>query len=193
MGFTFTPLDLQGVLLVEPDTYRDDRGFFRETFKASAFRSGGVGDAFMQSNVSRSSAGVLRGLHFQSPPADVAKLVSVVQGRIFDVVADVRRDSPTLGGWVGAELSAVDGRSLFVPEGFAHGFVALEDDTVVTYLMTGEFSPQHDTGVRWDDPDLGIDWPVAAPILSEKDRALPTLRQIHAGTRIDRTAEEATL
>ena len=193
MGFTFIPLDLQGVLLVEPDTYRDDRGFFRETFKASAFRGGGVGDAFMQSNVSRSSAGVLRGLHFQRPPADVAKLVSVVQGRIFDVVADVRQDSPTLGRWVGAELSAADGRSLFVPEGFAHGFVVLEDDTVVTYLMTGEFSPEHDTGVRWDDPDLGIDWPVAAPILSEKDRELPTLRQIHAGTRIDRTAEEATL
>ena len=193
MGFTFTPLDLQEVLLVEPDTYRDDRGFFRETFKASAFASGGVGDAFVQANVSRSSAGVLRGLHFQRPPKGVAKLVSVVQGRIFDVAADVRQDSPTLGRWVGAELSAADGRSLFVPEGFAHGFLALQDDTVVTYLMTGEFSPEHDTGVRWDDPDLGIDWPVAAPILSEKDRALPTLRQIHAGTRIDRTAEEATL
>jgi dTDP-4-dehydrorhamnose 3,5-epimerase len=193
MGFTFIPLDLQEVLLVEPDTYQDDRGFFRETFKASAFRSGGVGDAFVQANVSRSSAGVLRGLHFQRPPAGVAKLVSVAQGRIFDVAADVREDSPTLGRWVGAELSAADGRSLFVPEGFAHGFVALEDDTVVTYLMTGEFSPEHDTGVRWDDPDLGIDWPLAAPILSEKDRALPTLRQIHARTHIDATAEEATL
>ena len=193
MGFTFTPLDLQEVLLVEPDTYPDDRGFFRETFKASAFARGGVGDAFVQSNVSRSSAGVLRGLHFQRPPAEVAKLVSVAQGRIFDVAADVRKDSPTLGRWVGAELSAADGRSLFVPRGFAHGFVALEDDTVVTYLMTGEFSPEHDAGVRWDDPDLGIDWPVQAPILSEKDRTLPTLRQIHAGTRIDRTAEEATL
>ena len=193
MGFTFTPLDLQEVLLVEPDTYPDDRGFFRETFKASAFARGGVCDAFVQSNVSRSSAGVLRGLHFQRPPAEVAKLVSVAQGRIFDVAADVRKDSPTLGRWVGAELSAADGRSLFVPRGFAHGFVALEDDTVVTYLMTGEFSPEHDAGVRWDDPDLGIDWPVQAPILSEKDRTLPTLRQIHAGTRIDRTAEEATL
>jgi dTDP-4-dehydrorhamnose 3,5-epimerase len=193
MGFTFIPLDLQEVLVVEPDTYQDDRGFFRETFKASAFRSGGVGDAFVQANVSRSSAGVLRGLHFQRPPAGVAKLVSVAQGRIFDVAADVREDSPTLGRWVGAELSAADGRSLFVPEGFAHGFLALEDDTVVTYLMTGEFSPEHDTGVRWDDPDLGIDWPLAAPILSEKDRALPTLRQIHVRTHIDATAEEATL
>ena len=193
MGFTFTPLDLQEVLLVEPDTYRDDRGFFRETFKASAFRNGGVGDAFVQANVSRSSAGVLRGLHFQRPPAGVAKLVSVAQGRIFDVAADVREDSPTLGRWVAAELSAADGRSLLVPDGFAHGFLALEDDTVVTYLMTGEFSPEHDTGIRWDDPDLGIDWPVAAPILSEKDRALPTLRQIHARTHIDATAEEATL
>jgi dTDP-4-dehydrorhamnose 3,5-epimerase len=193
MGFTFTPLDLQEVLLVEPDTYRDDRGFFRETFKASAFASGGVRVEFVQANVSRSSAGVLRGLHFQRPPAGVAKLVSVAQGRIFDVAADVRQDSPTLGRWVGAELSAAEGRSLFVPEGFAHGFLALQDDTVVTYLMTGEFSSEHDTGVRWDDPDLGIDWPVAAPILSEKDLALPTLSQIHAGTRIDRTAEEATL
>lgn len=193
MGFTFTPLDLQEVLLVEPDTYLDDRGFFRETFKASAFASCGVRVEFVQANVSRSSAGVLRGLHFQRPPAGVAKLVSVVQGRIFDVAADVRGDSPTLGRWVGVELSAAGGRSLFVPEGFAHGFLALQDDTVVTYLMTGEFSPEHDTGVRWDDPELEIDWPVADPILSEKDRAMPTLRQIHAGTRIDTTAEEATL
>jgi dTDP-4-dehydrorhamnose 3,5-epimerase len=183
MGFTFIPLDLQEVLLVEPDTYRDDRGFF----------SGGIGDAFVQANVSRSSAGVLRGLHFQRPPAGVAKLVSVAQGRIFDVAADLRQDSPTLGRWVGAELSAAEGRSLFVPEGFAHGYLSLQDDTVVTYLMTGEFSPEHDAGVRWDDPDLGIDWPIADPILSEKDRVLPLLRQIHAGTRIDRTAEEATL
>jgi dTDP-4-dehydrorhamnose 3,5-epimerase len=193
MGFTFTPLDLQEVLLVEPDTYRDERGFFRETFKASAFAHGGVGEAFVQANVSRSNARVLRGLHFQRPPAAVAKLVSVAQGRIFDVAADVREDSATLGRWVGAELSAADGRSLFVPEGFAHGFLALENDTVVTYLMTGEFSPEHDSGVRWDDPDLGIDWPLAAPILSEKDRALPMLRQIHARTHIDATAEEATL
>ena len=118
---------------------------------------------------------MLRGLHFQRPPAALAKLVSVARGSIFDVAADVREDSTTFGRWVGVELSSADGRSLLVPEGFAHGFVALEDDTVVTYLMTGEFSPEHETGVRWDDPDLGIDWPVAAPTCPRKTGRCPLL------------------
>jgi dTDP-4-dehydrorhamnose 3,5-epimerase len=178
MGFRFTPMDLQEVILVEPDTYGDDRGYFRETFKRSAFAEGGIERPFVQANMSRSRRGVLRGLHFQREPAAVAKLVGVARGRLFDVAADVRVGSPTFGRWIGAELSEENGRMLFVPEGFAHGFVALEDDTVATYLMTGEFSPEHDGGVRWSDPHIGVDWPISDPILSPKDEALPFLSDI---------------
>jgi dTDP-4-dehydrorhamnose 3,5-epimerase len=136
-------------------------------------------------NMSRSRAGVLRGLHFQRDPAAVAKLVGVASGRLFDVAVDLRPGSPTFGRWVGEELSAENGRLMFVPEGFAHGFVALEDETIATYLMTGEFSPEHDAGVRWDDPDIGVDWPVEDPILSPRDEALPFLNVTAV------TAEEA--
>jgi len=183
VGFVFKQLDIPGVALIEPDTYRDGRGYFRETYKPSAFAEGGVAATFVQANSSRSSRGVLRGLHFQNEPAAVAKLVGVASGRIFDVAADVRPGSSTFGRWVGEELSADDGRMLYVPEGFAHGFVALEDDTVVTYLMTGEYSPEHDAGVRWDDPDIGVDWPVEDPVLSEKDLKLPHLRDIAAAAK----------
>ena len=180
MGFGFTPLEITEVVLIEPDTYADDRGFFRETFKGSVFAGGGIEREFVQSNLSRSRRQVLRGLHYQREPAGVAKLVAVARGRIFDVAADVRLGSPTFGRWAGAELSDEDGRMLYVPEEFAHGFCALADDTVVSYLMTGEFSPDHDTGIRWNDPTLAIEWPVDEPILSEKDRALPLLDQLRA-------------
>jgi dTDP-4-dehydrorhamnose 3,5-epimerase len=178
MGFRFQPLDIPEVILIEPDTYGDDRGFFRESFRRSAFAGGGIDREFVQANMSRSRAGVLRGLHFQRDPAAVAKLVGVARGRLFDVAADVRPGSPSFGRWVGEELSAENGRLLYVPEGFAHGFVALEDDTIATYLMTGEFSPEHDGGVRWNDPDIGVDWPIADPILSPKDEELPFLNEI---------------
>jgi len=183
VGFVFKQLDIQEVVLIEPDTFRDGRGYFRETYKPSAFAEGGIGATFVQANASRSSRGVLRGLHFQAEPAAVAKLVGVAAGRIFDVAADVRPDSETFGRWVGEELSADDGRMVYVPEGFAHGFVALEDDTVVIYLMTGEYSLQHDAGVRWDDPDIGVEWPAAHPVLSEKDLKLPYLKDIAAAAK----------
>ena len=180
MGFRFTQTKIADVVLVEPDTYGDDRGFFRETYKRSAFLEGGLDREFVQANFSRSAAGVIRGLHYQREPAAVGKLVGVARGRILDVAADIRAGSPTFGTWVGEELSAEDGRMLFVPEGFAHGFCALADDTLVTYLMTGEYSPEHDAGVRWDDPDLAVQWPVPDPILSAKDRELPTLKELGA-------------
>src|SRR2546429_890150 len=160
MAFTFKELEIPGVVLIEPDTYPDDRGFFRETFKRSAFTEGGIDRDFVQANFSTSRRGVIRGLHFQTPPAEVAKLVAVISGRIFDVAADIRPASPTFGRWVGEELDAQSGRMLLVPEGFAHGFCALEDQTLVTYLMSGEFSPDHDRGLRWNDPDLSVDWPL---------------------------------
>ena len=185
MGFRFKPLAIQEVVLVEPDTYRDDRGYFRETFQRSAFAEGGLDPGFVQANMSKSRKGVIRGLHFQREPAAVAKLVGAAQGRIFDVAVDVRPGSPTFGRWVGEELSADDGRMLYVPEGFAHGFCALEDETLVTYLMTGEFSPEHDGGVRWNDPEIGVEWPIEEPILSPRDQELPLLGEITA------TAEEA--
>jgi dTDP-4-dehydrorhamnose 3,5-epimerase len=185
MGFRFKALEIPEVLLIEPDTYADDRGFFRETFKRSAFAEAGLDRAFAQANFSKSRKGVIRGLHFQRYPAAVGKLVGVVSGRIFDVAADVRPGSPTFGQWVGEELSAEDGRMLYVPEGFAHGFCAFEDDTLVTYLMTGEFSPEHDGGVRWNDPGIAVEWPVPDPILSPKDQELPLLNEIAV------TAEEA--
>ncbi len=191
MGFSFKSLGVPEVVLVEPDTYRDDRGFFRETYRRSAFAGEaaalGLDRAFVQANSSRSARDVLRGLHFQREPAAVAKLVGVAGGRIFDVAVDVRPDSDTFGHWVGEELSAEDGRMLFVPEGFAHGFWALEDETVVTYLMTGEFSPRHDAGIRWNDPDVGVEWPGEDPVLSAKDQELPFLQEIRAAA-----AKEAT-
>jgi len=192
VGFRFTTLDLPEVVLVEPDTYPDARGFFRETYRRSAFAGDPARVDAVQVNCSRSSRGVLRGMHFQREPAGVGKLVSVLAGRVYDVAADVRPGSPTFGRWVSAELSAEDGRMLSVPRGFAHGFCALADDTVVMYVMTGEFSPEHDTGVRWDDPELAIDWPVTDPVLSDKDRGLPFLKEIEAGVSdSDEAAEEA--
>jgi dTDP-4-dehydrorhamnose 3,5-epimerase len=190
MGFGFTRLKISEVILVEPDTYEDERGFFREAYKRSAFAQVGIDRDFPQANLSESSAGVIRGLHYQRHPAAVGKLVGVARGEIFDVAVDVRPGSPTFGRWVSAELSAENGRMLFVPEGFAHGFCALTDGVLVTYLMTGEYSAEHDTGVRWDDPDLAIDWPVSDPIVSSKDRQLPFLKDTSDGLAVSVGAHE---
>ena len=177
MSFQVEPLDIPDVLLIKPDTYADHRGYFREMWKMSAFPDP-IPAHFPQVNCSRSSWGVLRGLHYQADPDQVAKLISVVNGAVFDVAVDLRSGSRTFGEWAGAILSAENGHALYVPEGFAHGFQALEDNTVACYLMSGEFSPGHDAGVRWDDPDIGVEWPIANPILSDKDRVLPLLKGI---------------
>jgi dTDP-4-dehydrorhamnose 3,5-epimerase len=177
MPFTFTPAGLAGVILIEPRVFADDRGAFLETYKRSDFVSAGIAEAFVQDNQSISQAGVLRGLHYQLDPHAQGKLVRVTSGRAWDVAVDIRRDSPTFGKWVGFELSGENYRMLYIPPGFAHGFLALEDDTHLGYKCTAEYDTASEAGIRWDDADLGITWPRTDVVLSEKDAALPPLAE----------------
>jgi dTDP-4-dehydrorhamnose 3,5-epimerase len=167
------------VRLIEPRRHGDTRGWFTEVYSEPAFASLGIDCRFVQDNHSLSvPAYTLRGLHFQVPPRGQDKLVRCIRGRIFDVAVDVRRGSPTYGRWVGAELSAENGHQLFIPVGFAHGFVTLEADCEVTYKCSDTYAPAADGGVRWDDPAIGIDWPIPAgvlPELSPKDVKQPLL------------------
>ncbi len=167
------------VQLVRPKRFGDARGWFTEVYSVPAFDTLGITPTFVQDNHSLSvPAFTLRGLHFQTPPRGQDKLVRCIRGRIFDVAVDVRRDSPTYGQWVGAELSAENGHQLFIPIGFAHGFVTLEPDCEVTYKCSDTYAPDHDGGIRWDDPAIGIEWPIPAgvlPELSAKDRIQPLL------------------
>ena len=175
------------VRLLAPKRFGDNRGWFTETYNRDSFAAIGIDCTFVQDNHSLSrAANTLRGLHFQTPPRGQDKLVRCIRGRIFDVAVDVRRGSPTYGRWVGAELSAENGHQLFIPIGFAHGFVTLEPDCEVTYKCSDTYAPDHDGGIRWDDPTLtalggqdgGIDWPTpqgALPELSEKDGRQPLL------------------
>lgn len=177
----FEDLEIEGLKLVTPRKFGDDRGFFSETYNAAAWEKAGLRYNFVQDNHSLSrDVGTVRGLHFQTAPFAQDKLVRVVRGRIVDVAVDLRRSSPTFGRHVAVELSWDNWRQLLVPIGFAHGFVTLEPDTEVVYKVTNFYSPQHDGGVAWNDPDLGIDWPVAADkaVLSAKDQKLPRLRDI---------------
>jgi dTDP-4-dehydrorhamnose 3,5-epimerase len=167
------------VKLLKPKRFADERGWFCETYNESQFLAASIPVRFVQDNHSMSRAtGVLRGLHFQTPPHAQAKLVRCVRGRIFDVAVDVRRGSPTYGRWVAAELSPENGEQLFVPVGFAHGFLTLEPDSEVIYKVSDVYAPQCDGGIRWDDATIGVRWPLedgAAPQLSPKDAALPPL------------------
>lgn len=175
---TFTRLAIPDVILVQPVRRGDDRGYFCETYKKPEFDAFGIDIAFVQDNESLSrEVGVVRGLHFQTPPMAQAKLVRAVRGAIFDVAVDIRKGSPTYGQWVAATLTAAGGEQLLVPHGFAHGFCTLEPDTLVAYKVDAPYAPANDAGIRWDDPALGIDWPVAAggAILSGKDRVAPLL------------------
>ena len=175
MPFTFTQLDLPGVVLVEPRVFADTRGFFLVTFKRGDDESAGLPGTFVQENHSRSSRGTLRGLHFQRAPKAQAKLVRVVVGEIFDVAVDVRPESPTFGRWVGTTLSAENRRMLFVPAWCAHGFCVTSDVAEVDYKTTAEYAPELEGGVMWNDPALEIEWPVADPVLSERDMRWPAL------------------
>ncbi|MGQ4275111.1 dTDP-4-dehydrorhamnose 3,5-epimerase [Terrihabitans sp. B22-R8] len=165
------------VQLIKPRRFGDERGWFTEVYSERAFAQAGIEVRFVQDNHSLSRpAGVLRGLHFQTPSHGQDKLVRCVRGRIWDVAVDVRKGSPTFGDWVGAELSAENGHQLFVPIGFAHGFVTLDPDTEVTYKVSDFYAPECDGGIRWNDPDIGLPWPVPGPpILSPKDEILPLL------------------
>lgn len=171
-------LGLEGVLEILPKRFGDARGFFSETWNAAAFAEAGVDLAFVQDNHSYSAAkGVLRGLHYQLPPRAQDKLVRVVRGAILDVAVDIRRSSPTFGKWLSLEVSADKWNQILVPRGFAHGFVTLVEHTEVIYKVTDVYSPEHDRSIRFDDPDIGVEWPLPASALqlSDKDRNAPRL------------------
>lgn len=167
------------VFLIHPRRFGDNRGWFTEVYSEKRFGEIGIDCHFVQDNHSLSvPAGTLRGLHFQTPPFAQAKLVRCIRGRIFDVAVDLRRNSPTYGKWAGAELSAENGDQLFIPAGFAHGFVTLDDNTEVTYKVSGLYAPDHDGGIRWNDPQIAIDWQLPdgmVPTLSGKDEKQPLL------------------
>lgn len=171
-----TETALPGVMLIEPRVFGDARGFFLESWNAQAFAAAGLDLAFVQDNHSRSARGVLRGLHYQLEQPQ-GKLVRVTQGAVFDVAVDIRRSSAHFGRWVGVELSAENHRMLYVPPGFAHGFLVLSETADFLYKCTSLYHPPSDRGIRWDDPDIGISWPDtgAAPLLSAKDAAAPRL------------------
>ncbi|MCK9919274.1 dTDP-4-dehydrorhamnose 3,5-epimerase [Microbacteriaceae bacterium K1510] len=179
MALQVQSLGIPDVKIIRPRKHGDARGFFSETYNKKAFAGIGIERDFVQDNHSLSpQVGTLRGLHFQGPPFAQDKLVRVVSGRILDVAVDLRRNSPTFGQWVAAEISADAWNQIFVPIGFAHGICTLEPDTQLIYKVTNYYSPQHDFGIRWDDPDLAIAWPLSPNdiLLSDKDRRQPLLR-----------------
>lgn len=169
--------EIPGVLRIQAPTFHDSRGSFRELWRADRYQTLGLPTRFAQDNISLSRRGVLRGLHLQEPHPQ-GKLVSVVGGEVWDVAVDVRLGSPTFGRWVGCTLSAETGWQLWIPAGFAHGFVVTSEDALVVYKCTEVYHPQGEATVRWDDPDLAIDWPVRDPVISEKDRIGVTLREM---------------
>jgi dTDP-4-dehydrorhamnose 3,5-epimerase len=173
----FTPLALPEVILVEPDVHRDVRGFFVETYHLEKYRAGGIPGPFVQDNHSRSVQGTLRGLHAQRRRPQ-GKLVRAVDGEMFDVAVDLRRGSATFGRWVGVRLSGENFRQLYVPPGFAHGFCVLSEVVHVEYKCTDFYDAADEIGLAWNDPDVGIEWPIRDPIISDKDRKLPTLREL---------------
>jgi dTDP-4-dehydrorhamnose 3,5-epimerase len=178
---TVTSTAIDDVKVIMPRGFTDARGVFCETYNRKRFVEHGIALDFVQDNQSSSrEVGTIRGLHFQSHPAAQDKLVRVLRGRILDVAVDLRRSSPSFGRWVAEELSADNGKQLLVPIGFAHGFCTLEPDTIVLYKVTGYYAPEHDRGIIWNDPDLAIDWPVAADrvMLSAKDSQLPSFRSL---------------
>ena len=180
------PLALPELLELIPHRFQDERGFFSEVWSDERFAAAGIAATFVQDNVSVStSKGVIRGLHFQVPPAAQAKLVRVSRGAVFDVGVDIRRSSPTFGCWAGVVLSAEKWNQLYVPEGFAHGFITLEDDTEVNYKVSAAYSPEHERLIRCNEPAIGIEWPIAVqPTLSARDEAAPLLADVETGFRI---------
>src|SRR5262245_57712148 len=176
MAFKFQRLEIPDVILIEAQAFEDGRGLFVERYKRSVFSANGIDDTFVQDNYSHSLRGVLRGLHYQKHPKAQAKLVTVLSGEIFDVAVGIRRGAPTHGRWVGKMLSAKNCRLLSIPVGFAHGVRVLSEEADVPYKMTAECAPELDRGVIWNDPDIGIRWPIDAPMVSLKDARLPSLK-----------------
>lgn len=178
MNFKFTTNEFPNVVVVEPRLFRDERGFFCETYKYSSFKEGGIADNFVQDNFSFSTKGVVRGLHFQVLPKAQAKLVRCLQGEIYDCIVDIRKDSPTFGKYFGIHLSAENKLMLYVPVGFAHGFSVLSDTAEVAYKTSDEYDQKSEMGLRFDDPEIGIDWKVENPNVSPKDLILPSLKDL---------------
>ncbi len=178
MTFNFKRLKIPEVILVEPQVFPDERGFFMESFKESIFIENGINIKFVQDNHSHSIKGTLRGLHYQKNPSAQAKLVTALKGEIFDVAVDIRKGSPTYGKWVGEILSEKNHKLLYVPQGFAHGFCVLSEEADVTYKANNEYSPETDRGLLWNDPKVGVKWPIEKPITSKKDEQQPLLENI---------------
>jgi len=191
MNFTFEPQSIPDVILVKPRIFKDDRGFFSESYKASAYKQNGITADFVQDNRSRSSCNTLRGLHYQLEPKPQGKLVSVVRGEILDVAVDIRKGSPYFGQWVSAILNDENQHQLYVPVGFAHGFCVLSDIADVSYKTTAEYSAEHDRGILWNDPALAIDWQISSPLLSEKDKKQPLLKDANTNFSYQITKEKA--
>ena len=177
MDISVSQTKLDGVVLIDTDFFRDERGFFIEAWHAGRFREYGLPDAFVQDNHSRSASKVLRGLHYQDMTAPMGKLVRCTLGVVFDVAVDLRIGSPTFGEWVGAELTAENMRQIWVPAGFAHAFATLSNFAEVQYKCTGFYTPSSEGTVAWDDPDVGIDWPFEDPVLSGRDQSGMSLKQ----------------
>ena len=172
-----TQTKLPGVLIIEPDVFGDARGFFIETFSSKRYEEAGLKLPFVQDNVSFSAKGALRGLHFQNPHAQ-GKLVQVLSGKVLDVAVDIRVGSPNFGQWFGETLSAENHKQMYIPPGFAHGFCVLSDNALFSYKCTDYYSPTTEGGIIWNDPDIGIAWPVSTPLVSKKDAGYPRLKDI---------------
>lgn len=183
MAIRAVPTALERVVVIETDYFRDERGFFIESYHRRKYAELGLDYEFVQDNHSRSARGVLRGLHYQDMSAPMAKLVRCTRGAILDVAVDLRVGSPTLGRWVGVELSDENMRQLLVPAGFAHGFLALTDGAEVQYKCSGYYAPAAEGAIRWNDPDIAVEWPVAQPILSAKDAAAQSFAEYLAAPR----------
>lgn len=167
---------IEGLLVIKPDVFKDERGYFFESYNKERFAKEGLDMTFVQDNESKSSKGVLRGLHFQKPPYAQGKLVRVVKGSVMDVAVDLRKDSPTYGKWESCILSEENKKMFWIPEGFAHGFLTLEDDTIFTYKCTNIYNKESEGSLRWDDADIHIEWNIDNPTLSEKDKVSPLFK-----------------
>lgn len=177
---TITETKLPGLLVIDPKVFGDERGYFFESFNQKVFEAAGLETNFLQDNESKSARGVLRGLHFQAPPFEQGKLVRVARGAVMDVSVDIRKASPTYGKWESFELSEHNKRMLWIPPGFAHGFVSLESDTIFIYKCTNVYHSESEGSVRWNDQDLGIVWGVEDPVVSEKDQQAPLFSELRS-------------
>ena len=180
MPFEFIPASIEGLWIIQPKRFRDNRGYFEECYQESVFSDHGISKPFVQDNQSYSQLGTVRGLHFQKPPYAQAKLVRAVTGKILDVAVDIRLDSKTYGDHFSIELDAAEGKMVYVGEGFAHGFAVLSKNAIVHYKTTNFYHPKAESGIIWNDPSLGIDWKKQKPCLSPKDTLLPLLKDISA-------------